>query len=519
MSAARRAHGIRTAKQIFAAALQAADPIHGIQRFVKTRVQDSNTPVLQIQDRHYDMRNFDQVLVLGAGKASARMLKGLLDIYPTTRSVDTADASSSLFPPISGTVITKYDHYENDTREEVSRAMHKQNRLLQTSEEGGLPAIEVVEAGHPIPDESGLRATKEILRLAEAASNKTLIITLISGGGSSLLVCPINGVSLQDLIQVNQVLMESGADIQEINSIRKCISRVKGGGLARAAEPAIMETLILSDIIGDPLEDIASGPSVVHSTSELGQTARAVLEKCRLDSKLPENVLQAINDVCDASSPSNSSNNVHNTLIGSNSQAMDAAANKAEELGYSVRALTSQLQGDAGDTANFLATIASEAAEGKGLLRECPGERNGVCILSGGETTVQLPMDHGLGGRNQHMALRMATELDKKLNRFQHPVIFLSGGTDGTDGPTDAAGAVVWDTLARAAKSHGISMREHLERCDSYNFFSRFDESSPQTIKSDRWISSLRSLIRTGPTGTNVMDAQIILVPTAPQLE
>lgn len=317
--------------------------------------------------------------------------------------------------------------------------------------------------------------------------------------------------------------------------MRKCISQVKGGELcgsniaanycdeissfmnilagkfASIAYPAIVETLVLSDIIGDPLDDIASGPTVMCSRMDLHAKAKSVMQKYKLEQSLPESVIDCIKS--DRSTSQDENPTVYHTLVGSNTLAMDAAAQEATQLGMNVAQLTSQLQGNAEESGRFLVSIASEAANGSGLTKsfgKVGDNTKDLCILSGGETTMNLTSQHGLGGRNQHMALSSAIKLYKERSGFIYPVTFMAAGTDGTDGPTDAAGAVVSSCFLN--DSSIASSEDHLARCDSYNFFKLLDEQQHYSHDVASWVSSLCSLVKTGPTGTNVMDLQIIII-------
>ncbi|HEY7746370.1 MAG TPA: glycerate kinase [Desulfuromonadales bacterium] len=364
----------------------------------------------------------------------------------------------------SGLVVTKYDHTL-----------------------GALPdRIKVCEAGHPVPDGNGLRATAELIDLVQAADVRTLIVTLISGGGSALLVSPQDGISLADKQRTTSLLLNAGADIGELNTVRKHLSRVKGGRLAEAAYPATVVSLILSDVIGDRLDVIASGPTAADPTT-YGE-ALGILERYRLSEQVPPPVLDLLRrgdrgdipETPKAGSPF--LDRVENIIVGSNRQALEAAARSAREHGFTVEILSVELAGEAREVGRQLARQALTAAGRKS------GD-TGLCLLAGGETTVTV-RGKGKGGRNMELALAFAIEIEG-----QPGITLLSAGTDGTDGPTDAAGAIVDGETVVSARLKGLDPREYLDNNDSYNFF-----------------KTCGGLLITGATGTNVMDIQILVL-------
>lgn len=344
------------------------------------------------------------------------------------------------------------------------------------------------EAGHPIPDENGLRGTEEIIRLLENADENTLVLCLISGGGSSILVSPYEGILLEDKQKITQLVLKAGADIYELNTIRKHISKVKGGKLAEIAYPARIISLILSDVIGDKLDVIASGPTAPDKTTF--NDALRVLEKYRLIDKAPESIIKLIRKGVEGfinETPKEKSRifqNVENIIIGSNRIALNAAKQKAEEIGFHTEIISSELIGEARNAGKWLAKEVRKRLNSKAQKHKKP-----LCLISGGETTVNVKGE-GVGGRNMELALAFAIEIED-LNR----ITLLSAGTDGTDGPTNAAGAIVNSRSIKKAKALGLNPTEYLNNNDSYNFFEKTGE-----------------LFITGPTGTNVMDIQIILV-------
>ncbi|HXV22172.1 MAG TPA: glycerate kinase [Desulfuromonadales bacterium] len=425
-------------EQIFRAALREAAPreaVHREMRRVQTLYRDGG---------------FRRLVTVGFGKAAPVMAGALAESLGDL--VDT------------GLVITKYGH-------------------ALTSVPG---RIKVFEAGHPVPDRNGLRATEELIRLVRAADERTLIVTLISGGGSALLVSPQDGISLVDKQRTTSLLLNAGADISELNTVRKHLSRAKGGRLAEAAFPATVVSLILSDVVGDRLDVIASGPTAADPTT-FGE-ALGILERHRLSEAVPPPVLELLRrggrgdipETPKAGSPF--LDRVENIIVGSNRQALEAAARSARELGFTVEILSAELTGEAREVGRQLARQTRAAASSK-------AGNAGHCLLAGGETTVTV-RGQGKGGRNMELALAFAIEIEG-----QPGITLLSAGTDGTDGPTDAAGAIVdGETVARA-REQGLDPRESLDNNDSYTFFERCG-----------------GLLVTGATGTNVMDLQIVLI-------
>jgi len=364
----------------------------------------------------------------------------------------------------SGLVITKYGHCAKIRPERLGMR----------------------EAGHPVPDENGLRAANEMIALLRDADSETLVVCLISGGGSSLLVSPVVGISLDDKRVMTGMLLRAGADIGELNTVRKHISSVKGGRLAEIAYPARVVSLILSDVIGDRFDVIASGPTAPDE-STYGD-AVGVLRKYSLIDSAPEAVADFLRRGAEGLFPETpkSGNPVfettENIIIGSSRMALEAARAKAESLGFRTEIVTDRLTGEASAAGRRLAKAALEARNAS----RAAGVR--TCLISGGETTVTV-RGTGLGGRNMELALSFAIGMEGVDG-----VTLLSAGTDGNDGPTDAAGAIVdGGTIARA-KAAGLDPGAYLHNNDSYNFFRREG-----------------GLFVTGPTGTNVMDIQIMV--------
>lgn len=434
----------RDALAIFQAGLQAVAPGAAIKKHC--RLDDS---LLVVDGHSYDLDLFSRVIVLGAGKAGAPMALAIEEILEERLA--------------TGIISVKYDHL------------------------APLQKITTYEAAHPVPDENGQLAAQAIFDLASSADEKTLVICLISGGGSALVPLPVPGVTLVDKQQTTRVLLACGATIHEINAVRKHVSRIKGGGLARAVYPATLLTLILSDVVGDDLDSIASGPCVADHTTFAD--CLAIFKKYAIEKKVPAGVLRHIaSGVADKVPETPKAGqkffiNSRNIIVGSNFNALSQSREKAIELGYNSLLLSSQMEGETRQLAALHMAIAREI-----VLHDLPMAKP-VCLLSGGETTVTIK-GHGKGGRNQEFALAAALTMQGLEN-----IVVLSVGTDGTDGPTDAAGAFADSGSLQRAALHQLDAQRYLENNDSYNFF-----------------DYLGDLYKTGPTNTNVMDVRIVLV-------
>jgi glycerate-2-kinase len=434
---------------IFRAALAAADPHRAVKKAIERQGSRFFAGTVA-----YDLDSFDRVVVVGAGKATARMALALEESLGS--AID------------KGLVIVKYGHTAT------------------------LKKIEQREASHPLPDEAGMQATGRILELVRSADERTLVICLLSGGASSLLVRPAPGITLEGKQNTTRLLLEAGASIEEVNCVRKHLSSVKGGRLAQAAYPAPVLALILSDVIGDPLDVIASGPTAPDGTTF--REAAAVIEKYGLRHLLPPQVAAFLERGAAGREPETAKHGdpcfleTRNHIVGGIDIALNAARDRASATGLACHIATSGLKGEARDAARTLALMALEK---RNALK--PGER--YCLLSGGETTVTV-RGPGTGGRNQELALAFAVEIDGVPG-----ITLLSAGTDGTDGPTDAAGAIVDGETVKKARQAGIDPEAYLGRNDSYSFFRQYDSLTGEA-----------SHLLTGPTGTNVMDAQIICI-------
>ena len=343
------------------------------------------------------------------------------------------------------------------------------------------------EAAHPVPDYAGLAVAVEIRELLEGTREGDLVLCLLSGGGSALLPSPVPPITLSDKRAVTDLLLASGAEISEVNCIRKHLSFLKGGGLAREALPARVVTLILSDVVGDPLDVIASGPTVGDPTTF--SQALSILDHYRLTARVPKTVLSYLVGGSERKNPETPKPSgpevaaVTNVLVGTNVIATRAARDLARELGYNTRILSNTITGETRDAA------ASHAAVAGRILNEGYPVPPPACVLSGGETTVTV-RGGGKGGRNQEFALAAALGIEGFSG-----VTILSGGTDGTDGATDAAGAIADGTTVSRARETGMDPHAFLDNNDSYPFFER-----------------LGDLLITGPTLTNVMDLRVVLV-------
>jgi len=425
-------------------AINAADPKH----IIKSKILLKNS-TLHINGCSFNLKKFKNVYVIGGGKASGSMAEALEHVLG--------------------------NHITNGTVN-VSHGTKNKTEI-----------VKLHEAGHPIPDQAGVEGTLRMLKIAEQAKEDDLVICLISGGGSSLMPLPRREISITDKREMTDALLKCGATINEINTVRKHISDFKGGWLAKKAYPATILNLILSDVVGDPLDFIASGPTVPDSTTF--SDAINVLKKYGLWYKIPAPVRKVLSDgekglIPETPKADNETfKKVINVVIGNNRLASLAACESLKSEGLNTLLLTSTLEGEARHAGVMLASIAREVAASKNPIPKPAG------IITGGETTVTITGE-GLGGRNQEIALAAA----QKLNGVDGAVV-ASLSTDGVDGPTDAAGAIAdGKTLTRAAKM-GLAPEEFLEENDSYRFFSK-----------------LSDLILTGPTGTNVNDVSVIVV-------
>ena len=422
------------AEQVLRAALKAADPFAGTVRY-SSLVLDA-----------FLSGGYGHLSYLAFGKAAPRMAQALeATVGDTLRQ---------------GLVVTGYDN-----------AAGFASRLAS-------PAC-VMEAGHPVPDKAGAEAASRAIELALPLGRDDLLVCLVSGGGSALLASPAEGITLEDKQEITLALLRSGADITEINIVRKHLSKIKGGRLAALAHPAGVISLIVSDVVGDVVENVASGPTTPDTSTYAD--AGAVMKKYLITP--PDNVKGLIESGINGNTPETPKpgdpvfQRVENIISTRNRSALDGAFNRALELGLMPDILTGELAGDVSYAAQWLAGKAREK-------KSAP-----ACIISGGETTVRVT-GSGMGGRNMELALWFALEIEGEKG-----ITLLSAGTDGSDGATEAAGAIVDGKTTHRARRKGINPEAFLKNNDSYNFFRKAG-----------------GLVTTGPTGTNVMDVQVMVI-------
>ena len=405
--------------------------------------------ILTVGSKQFDLNKFQNIIVIGGGKASGPMTQAL----------------------------------ENLLGDRITHGIV--NILTGTSVNYPTKKIYLNEAGHPIPTENGMSGARKMLEFAENSCKEDLIICLISGGGSAMMALPKEGITLKDKRTVTQLLLRSGATINELNAVRKHLSDFKGGWLAKRAQPATLISLILSDVVGDPLDTISSGPTAPDQTTY--RDVADIFEKYKLSEKISGSIKKILEMGLDGKIPEtpksddSAFDNVNNVVLGNNRLACLAAKRKLTELGFNTLFLTSHIEGEAKDIGIFLGAIAKEIfSSGNPITRP-------AAVIVGGETTVTVK-GKGLGGRNQEVVLSAASKIVK-----MEGVAIASIGTDGIDGPTDAAGAIVdGKSLLRAQKS-GLNNKKMLNDNDSYNFFSKIGD-----------------LIITGPTGSNFNDIAVV---------
>ena len=436
------------ATAIFRAGVHAVDADQAVKRHVRLDVQAG---LLHLSTgESLLLSQFKRVFVVGAGKAAAPMACALEQLM------------GGAFEP-QGTINVKYGHTFPRPR-----------------------FIQVNEAGHPLPDAAGVEGAQRIEQLLAGLVDTDLLFVLISGGASALLPAPAKGLSLEEKQKTTDLLLRAGADIYELNAVRKHLSSFKGGQLAQRAQPATVVSLILSDVVGDRLDVIGSGLTSPDPTTF--EDAGCVLRKYNLLERVPASVRDRLREGRSGHIPETPKNfdsfshRVYNTIVGSNRLAIEAAAGAARALGYHTAVLSSTLQGEAREVARVHVEILREViSSGHPIQRP-------ACLLSGGETTVTV-RGSGKGGRNQEFGVAAAIALAGLPN-----AVVLAAGTDGTDGPTDAAGAVVDGTTAARAAAKGFSLNDHLDRNDSYPL-----------------LHAVEDLLKTGSTGTNVMDLNIMI--------
>lgn len=438
----------RKARKLALTSLQTALNAVNPKQMLKSKLfLDDST--LTVDELSFNLEKLKSVYVVGGGKASGSMAEALEQI---------------LGERVTGGLV----NVPHGSKNRTSR-------------------IELHEANHPVPDEAGVEGTRRMLDMVEQAERNDLIICLISGGGSSLMPLPRGNISLADKREMTQALLKSGATINEVNTVRKHISDFKGGWLAKKAYPATILNLILSDVVGDPLDFIASGPTVPDSTTF--KEAIDVLKKYSLWATVPESIREVLSKgerglILETPKASDKAfRRVYNVVVGNNRSSSLAACEQLKTAGLNTLLLTATMEGEARHIGVMLASIATEVSVSANPAPKPAG------IVAGGETTVTVT-GKGLGGRNQELALAAASRL-----KGSEGIALASISTDGVDGPTDAAGAVIdGKTVIRALKM-GLAPAKFLAENDSYHFFSR-----------------LGDLILTGPTGTNVNDVSAIVV-------
>lgn len=437
------------AEEIFKSSVKAVDPYNAVKRFV--RVED-NSLILSVKDQtivKLDLMKYDRISIVGGGKATAPMARAIEDLLGDKIHQGLINVKYGFTQPLAITKIT--------------------------------------EANHPLPDQNGVKGTRKIIDFLQNAGEKDLIFSLISGGGSALLPQPAGKISLSEKQELTSSLLACGASIDEINTVRKHISSSKGGQMARAAYPATTVNLMLSDVVGDKMDVIASGPFTPDSS-----TFKEVLEIFNkydledISTTIREHIMAGLEGQIPETPKANDPvfEPVFNIIVGSNILALEAAREKAQALGYETLILSSAVEGETREVALVHSAIAKEIVR---TGRPIPPP---ACIISGGETTVTI-RGNGLGGRNQEFGLAAAMDLVDLPPR----VVILSGGTDGNDGPTDAAGAVVDPFTAKRGEGAGMRAADFLNDNDAYHFFEKTND-----------------LLMTGPTNTNVMDVRLVLV-------
>ena len=386
----------------------------------------------------------DKIWVVGFGKAAANMARGVESVLGE-RIHD-------------GIVVTKYGHGAS------------------------LDKIKVLEAGHPVPDSAGVAATSKIMDMVQRAGSDDLVIFLVSGGGSALLVQPREGISLDDKQTITGLLLRKAVPIEQMNVVRKFLSKVKGGQLALLAEPARLVSFIISDVIGDPLDAIASGPTAPAKATI--DEAIGILHKSGVWHEMPGPLRQWFEESGKKhEASSNDFSGITNIIIANNHKSLCAIDRYAAAKNHETLVLSGYVQGEAREVARVYGAIAREIREnGRPICAP-------ACVIAGGETTVNV-VGGGLGGRNTEMVLAILPDIAGMAD-----VAFLSAGTDGSDGPTDAAGAFAFSDSLERASARGLDAVQYLQQNNSYQFFEK-----------------LGDLFRSGPTGTNVMDIQILLV-------
>ena len=438
----------RKARKLALEAIEFAINAVNPKKIIKSKVSLRNG-ILKVGNYRFNLKTFNHIYLVGGGKASGLMAETFEEILGDYLS--------------DGLVIIPHQSAQPKTR-----------------------IVKILKGSHPLPDNDGVKGTKKIMEIAEKTTKDDLLICVLSGGGSSLMSMPKNGISLQDKRKVIEALLKSGARIDEINTVRKHLSSFKGGQLAKKAFPATILNIILSDVVGDELSVIASGPTVPDPTTF--KDAINVLKKYDLWEKAPESIKEILSEGTKgriAETPKEKDKifeKVYSVIVGNNRTACLAAIEKLKDKGLNTLLLTSHMEGEAREVGLFLAAIAREIT-----LWGTPVKKPAAVVV-GGETTVTV-RGKGLGGRNQEIALSASTKLQGLAGN-----VIASISTDGIDGPTDAAGAIVDGETSLRSRKLGLDIEKYLEENDSYTFFKK-----------------LNDLIYTGPTGTNVNDIAVII--------
>lgn len=457
--------------RILTAAIAAVDPHQAI--LANLALDDR---ALRVGAQRYPLADLDRIIVVGGGKAGTPMAAAVCEALGERVS--------------TGAVNVKREHTAAAGGWQVR--FGRGGEPLPSTGRAATGRIAITEAGHPVPDDAGLAGSEQIARLLTGLTPRDLVLALISGGGSALLPLPVAGISLADYQELTHLLLRSGADITEINMVRKHCSRLQGGQLARLAAPAQVATLILSDVVGTPLDSIASGPTVPDRSTFAD--AWAALERYGIVDAAPEAVRQHLRrgvtgDIPDTPKPGDPVfKRVNNVVIGDNAIAGRAAVDQARALGYESALLSTFIQGEAREIGRAMAGLAQGMATGQSSYAPP------ACLVSGGETTVTM-RGGGKGGRNQELALSAGLALSGYALPDGRDVAVVSVGTDGTDGPTDAAGGIATQTTLARAKAAGLDAHAALRNNDSYAL-----------------LGALGDLILTGPTQTNVNDLILVLV-------
>lgn len=472
-------------KSIYASAVSAVEP----RRLIRDAVR-YNQRHLTVKSKTFEIQG--QCYVVGFGKAVLGMAVEIQDILGKDLKQGICTVPEGIF-----------QCFKSDPRYVVEDSR-----------------IEFIEgAKDNLPDIKAAEGAIKIRDLTEKLTEKDLLIVLISGGGSALLPLPQSGISLEEKLDLIKKLSKSGADILELNCVRKKLSQLKGGGLAALAYPAKVISLVISDIIGDPLDFIASGPTKFNTDKP--HNALDIVRKYSLFDEQPKSVKEALqkeNDQqkCNAFIKHNEFTHVHNVILGNNENATQGALDKAQALAYNTFILSSAVQGNVSEISKIFADLANASCNTSGDIRRSVSEiakklgacesilssisqnfvsDKGFCFISGGEPTVVVK-GNGKGGRNQQLALDFSLRVQNIDNGNE--VVFLSGGTDGIDGPTDAAGAIGTNDLVKNSLNKNLDPVAYLKDNDAYNFFSKYNSGE--------------NLIKIGHTGTNVMDIQVLIV-------